>query len=448
MPISIIVLIALLAVMILVLTIYYIRIVTRPQILSSIQKDIETKSYGTAIKRLQAIVQKNPQDYPAHKLLARAYQLSGNSKMAIVEYRVSEKNVDNEPSSYEVDIRQNLAKLLYETNDFKEALEEFILLLKVDPKNAESYHLAGRCYIKLGAYDKAIQYFRHAVKYNPQLQEVYFDLGLALYESQSLAEALNEFILSIKFNPKNYRAYYYMGAIYRQLQDFGKAIESLDIAERDKEVQVQSILNKGICHLQLGNIQRTIEELSRGIKIYTGVDNTLFLMRYHLAEAYEIKKDVSAAIEQWEKISAHSPKFKDVAAKLEQYNDIRQSDVLKDYISSPIDEFQTICASCVEALGLAVVDTMVISNDEVHVTARESSKMLGKTLLKLVIFMRISEPVGEDKIRQSLDLTKSVNAQMCIFFSNSGFTRPAREFATTRPFEIYDSKKINELLSK
>jgi tetratricopeptide (TPR) repeat protein len=368
--------------------------------------------------------------------------------MAIVEYRVSEKNVDNEPSSYEIDIRTNLAKLLWDTNDFKEALEEFILLLKVDPKNADAYHMAGKCYIKLGAYDKAIQYFRHAIKYNPQLQDAYFDLGLALYESQALAEALNEFIYSIKFNPKNYRAYYYMGAIYRQLQDYAKAIECLNIAERDKEVQVQSILNKGTCYLALGNIPKTIEELVRGIKLHTAIDNTLFMMRYYLAEAYEQKKDVTSAIEQWEKISAHNSKFKDVGAKLEQYSDIRASDILKDYISSPISEFQNICNQVIKAMELTVVDSTIINNDEVHITAREASKMVGKTLLKLVIFTRINEPVPEEKVRASLDLFKSMNAQMCIIFSNSGYTRGAREFANTRPFEVYDSKKINELLSK
>ena len=35
-----------------------------------------------------------------------------------------------------------------------------------------------------------------------------------------------------------------------------------------KEFQPQSILNKGICQLQMGNISKVIDELTRGIKIH------------------------------------------------------------------------------------------------------------------------------------------------------------------------------------
>lgn len=444
--IGIIALFGLLLVSIAALAFYYIRLITKPQQLKAIAKDIDTKNYDAAIKKLQQIVQKNSSDYEAHKMLARAYQLKGVSKMAIVEYRIAEKNIDNMPSSYEIDIRSNLAQLLFETGEYKESLEEYVLLIKIDPKNGDAYHMAGKCYAKLNSFDKAVQYYRMALKYSPQLHSAYYDLGIALYESQSLVEALNEFINSTKYNPKNATAYYYMGMIYRQLQDFGRAIECLEAAERDKDLQVQCILNKGICYLHTGNLPKVIEELNRGIKLHGLIDNTLFNMRYYLAEAHEMKKDIASAIEQWEKIYHHNPKFKDVAAKLEQYQDVRQSDILKDYVSSPINQFQSLCTRTIEALGLTPVEPRVINNDEIHITAREISKMVGKTLLKLVIFSRESEPVSEDKLRASLDLMKSMNCHLCIYFSNSGYSRSAREFAGTRPFEIFDSKKLNELL--
>ncbi len=443
---GIISLVALLLVLVISLTIYYVRLITKPQQLKAIAKDIDTKNYDAAIKKLQVIVQKNSSDYEAHKMLARAYQLKGMLKMAIVEYRIAEKNVDNNPAAYEIEIRSNLANLLFDAGEYKDALEEFILLIKIDPKNSDACHMAGKCYAKLGSFDKAVQYYRLALKYNPQLHSAYFDLGIALYEGQNLVEALNEFLNSTKFNSKNPTAFYYMGLIYRQLQDFGRAIECLEVAERDKEFQVQSILNKGICYLHTGNLPKVIEELGRGIKIHGLIDATLFNMRYYLAEAHEMKKDIAAAIEQWEKIHHHNPKFKDVAAKLEQYSDVRQSDILKDYVSSPINQFQSLCTRTIEALGLTVVEPKIINNDEIHITAREISKMVGKTLLKLIIFSRESEPVGEDKLRSSLDLMKSMNCHICIYFSNSGYSRSAREFASTRPFEIFDSKKLNELL--
>lgn len=426
---------------------YYVRLITKPQTMKAIQKDLDSKNYEAAIRKLQGIIQKNANDYEAHRVLARAYHLSGNLKMAIVEYRFAEKNVDNAPSTYEIDIRQNLAQLLFQAGEFREALEEYILLVKIDPKNFDAFHMSGRCYVKLGSYERAVQNFRMALKMNPALHEAYYDLGLALFEAQNHTEALNEFIHAVKHNPKNYLAHYYIGVIYRQMQDYVKAIEFLESAEREKEIQVQAILNKGICHLNLGNLQKVIEELNRGIKLHPFNDNTSHLMRYHLAEAHEMRKEIALAIEQWERIHSQNAKFRDVGAKLEQYKDVRASDVLKDYMSSPASAFQALCVRAIEALGLTLVEQRVISNDEFWITARESSKMVGKTMLKLIIFTRQNDPVSEDTLRKVLDTMKAMGCHIVIYFSNAGYTRNAKEFASTRPFEAFDSRKINELLS-
>ena len=447
MPVGILVLLGILVLTILILGVYYVRLLTKPQQLSSIAKDIETKNYALAIKRLQAILQRNPEDHEAHRMLAKAYQGSGNIKMAIVEYRFAEKGVDHEVAAYEIDVRSSLAGLLHDNKEYKEALEEYVLLLKIDPKNAEAYHKAALCYQKLGAFDRAVQYFKLAVKANPQLQEAYFDLGVALFEAENYQEALNELAFSIKYNPKNYRAYYYMGVIYRNLQDFVKAVECLDAAERDKEVQVQAIMYKALCYVNIGNLAKVIEECTRGLRIHTASDQTSHILRYTLAEAHETRKDITSALEQWEKIYSQNPKFRDVASKLEQYQDVRASDVLKDYMSSPAPQFQQLCQRVVDALGLVTVDARLIHNDEVQVTARESTKMVGKTLLKFLIFTRYNEPLNEAQLRGYLDLMKTMNCQITILFSNSGFNRQAREFGSSRPFEMFDAKKINELLT-
>lgn len=426
---------------------YYVRLITKPKTLKAIEKDLDAKNYDAAIRKLQGLIQKNPNDYEAHRMLAKAYQLAGNAKMAIVEYRFAERNVDNQAAAYEIEIRTQLGRLLFHTGEFREALEEFILLNKLDAKHFESYHMAGKCYVKVGSYERAIQNFRLALKINPALHEAYYDLGLALYEAQNQTEALGEFINAIKHNPKNYMGHYYIGIIYRQLSDYVKAIEFLDVAEREKEIQVQCLLNKGICYLNLGNLPKVIEELTRGLKVHPFADNTAHLMRYHLAEAYELRKEIAPAIEQWERIFTQNPKFRDVGSKLDQYKDVRASDVLKDFMSSPATQFQALCCRAVEAMGLMVVEQRLISNDEIWVTARETSKMVGKTLLKLVIFTRQSDPVDEETVRKTLDTMKTMGCHITIYFSNTGYSRNAKEFASTRPFEIYDAKKINDLLA-
>ena len=95
MPAPIITLIIILAALIIGLLIYYIKILANPQLLKNIEKDIQSGQYNSAIKKLQTIIKKNNFDYNAHFLLAKAYMLSGNNKMAIVEFRIAEKNTDN-----------------------------------------------------------------------------------------------------------------------------------------------------------------------------------------------------------------------------------------------------------------------------------------------------------------------------------------------------------------
>lgn len=55
----------------------------------------------------------------------------------------------------------------FKNNNFKEALDRFLKALESDSRNAKAYHLAGDCYLRLGAKDQAVQAYRLALKYNP-----------------------------------------------------------------------------------------------------------------------------------------------------------------------------------------------------------------------------------------------------------------------------------------
>jgi len=448
MPFSLIFLGALLAMLLVALVVYYLKLLTKPQQLNNITKEINAGNYESAITKLQAVIKKNNFDYAAHKMLALAYTKAGKYKMAIVEYTYAEKNIENEPAAYEIDIRRNLANLHDLLGEKKEALEEYLLLIKMDPKADDAFANIGRIFFEMNNFEKAAQYLRMSIKLNPQNAQALYMLGKSLFETSSYVEALQEFTNCIKYEPKKYECHYYIGLCYKHLQDFGKAIEFLNIGERSKDMQIQAILNKGMCYLQMDNNAKVIDELSRGVKICKQKGNVLDTMRYILADAYEKRKDITNAIELWEAIQKDTPKFKDVSEKLGQYNEVRQSDVLKDFMCAPITRFQEIAQSIIEKLELQVNDITVISNEEIVGTARESTKMIGKTLLKYIKYTRYNEPITYDQIRVCIDDMKRLNCNITLFFSTSGFSSQARSFASTRPFELYDSSGITELFKR
>lgn len=447
MSIGILSLIGLLVILIAGLGVYYFKIIMSPQKLKEIEKVINTKQYPQAIKSLQAIIKSNNFDYDAHRLLGKCYMLSGNPKMAIMELRQAEKDIENRPISYETEIRENLASLYEAAGDKKEALQEYILLLKSDSKNGGLFFRVGKIFSELGSDDKALQYLRMAAKLEPGNSEFCFVLGKTLYLSGQNIDAITELTNAVRIDSRNFQACYFLGMALKEQQEFGKAIELFESAERERDLTTKAILAKAICYTQVGNYVKVISEITRGLRLSSKSDpDTMLSLRYFLANAYEIQREIGSAIEQWEAIHKENPKYKEVPAKLEQYKAIRQSDSLKDYMCESVADFSQRCHKIVEKMDLAIHEEKVINKETIDILAREQTKMMSKPILRLFRFTRISDPVPLDFLREALEFMKNHNAQMCIYASAAGFSSTAKNFANTRPFQLVEADLLNHWL--
>jgi hypothetical protein len=67
---------------------------------------------------------------------------------------------------------------------------------------------------------------------------------------------------------------------------------------------------------------------------------------------------------------------------------------------------------------------------------------------RLIRFLRTPDMVDESKVRAVLDDAKSQNMVRGMMVISSGFSGTALEFANSRPIELFNKEKLQELLER
>ena len=399
---------------------------------------------------LKESLKKNPFDYKQHKLLGDVYGLEGNNKFAIVEYRQAEKGVEKEPMAYEIKLRKSLAEVLEKEGNVKEALEELLLISKLETKSSDVFAKIGKIYLRNKNPEKAINYMRLAVEMDPSRKDCYYDLGKMLYQMSRFLEASQEFLHCIKIDRENLDAHYHLGACYRQLLDYKEAINFYAIAEKKRELRANAFLDKGICYLQLGRANKAKEEFLKSIQHNKEHNPVKLYAHYHVANLLEESGEVIKAIAHWEAINEMDASFKDVPAKLKTYSDLRKSDLLKDFATCSKGDFQVMVARVISSMGDVVEENKSASNDEVICVVKGGSRsvMGTKGSSKYVIFDRSNTNITDDDVRASLDAAKRNHCVGVIYYTISAITPNAQQYMRERPVDIVSGKELNRILQE
>lgn len=73
-------------------------------------------------------------------------------------------------------------------------------------------------------------------------------------------------------------------------------------------------------------------------------------LRCEMGEVCLAQSDLPAAIEQWEEILSVTAQYRDVAAKLEKYEQTRSNSALRLYMTTGRMDFQNLCARIIERM--------------------------------------------------------------------------------------------------
>ena len=452
MNIGSIILIFVLAAAVFLLLFFVVKSVVSPKKIETLQKLIKQGKISSAIKNAKAIIQKDPQNYLAHYYLGKAYLKDKKSELALMELKYVDQHAVFDANLSELEFRQEIAPLYTKFNQPDEALKQYLLLTKLNPRDAENFYNVARIYETKGKSDAALGFYDKTIKLNKRHVKAHAAMGLLLFRAKQFQEAKKEIDLAISLSPETFSSYYYLGKILKENKDFPGAVKAFEKAQRDSEFRQKALIECGTCYMAGNSIDNAINCFERAISSVKDSEKqeTLYA-RYFLASCYEKTRKIEKAIEQWELIYAKNHSFRDVAAKLSEYKDLQANDSLKEYLTSSEENFVQICKNaCIAGIKLEP-QQITMQKWGCQILATEAKDADWRSIRKqafLIKFFRETDPLEDFIVRKTLDEIKSQNCSKAFICSSSGFTRSAIAAAENRPCELVNKESLEKLLDK
>ena len=452
MNIGSIILIFVLAAAVFLLLFFVVKSVVSPKKIESLQKLIKQGKISSAIKNAKAIIQKDPQNYLAHYYLGKAYLKDKKSELALMELKYVDQHAVFDANLSELEFRQEIAPLYTKFNQPDEALKQYLLLTKLNPRDAENFYNVARIYETKGKSDAALGFYDKTIKLNKRHVKAHAAMGLLLFRAKQLQEAKKEIDLAISLSPETFSSYYYLGKILKENKDFPGAVKAFEKAQRDSEFRQKALIECGTCYMAGNSIDNAINCFERAISsVKDSEKQETIYARYFLASCYEKTRKIEKAIEQWELIYAKNHSFRDVAAKLSEYKDLQANDSLKEYLTSSEENFLQICKNaCIAGIKLEP-QQITMQKWGCQILATEAKDADWRSIRKqafLIKFFRETDPLEDFIVRKTLDEIKSQNCSKAFICSSSGFTRSAIAAAENRPCELVNKESLEKLLDK
>ncbi|MBP5156861.1 MAG: tetratricopeptide repeat protein [Treponema sp.] len=423
-----------------------------PKKIGSIQKLIKMGKVQQAQKVAKAILTKDSKDYVAHYWLGEAYMAENKTELAFMEFKCVAQHMVFDGSISEVAFRKQLAKLYVKYNENENALKEYLLLTKQDPKNPDNYLECGKLFEEANDQAAALGAFQKVIQLSPRNAKAHAALSNLYLHTKQYNDARAEIDTAIKLSPESPSNYYYLGKILKETHDYPGAVKAFEKGQRDPEFKQRALIEKGSCFMLAGQLDRATVEFENAIKSAKneGSQETLYA-RYFLADCYEKNHKIEEALVQWTEISKKNPKFRDVPTKLNQYKDVQTNDSMKEYLTATPQGFLDIAKKAAKT-GFNLVSMNIESTKYgCLMLATEESPESWKNARKqvwLVQFYRVSKPIEEAAVQKVADVLKEKKYYKAVIFSSSGFAIEAVNFAENRPIVLAGKEMVESILAR
>jgi tetratricopeptide (TPR) repeat protein len=432
------------------LTYFLARSLLAPRSLDGLSKALEQGQTQQVIRRAKKLLKNNARDVDAHYSLALAYEQEEKHELALMELRIINRTGRFSAQCAEIPFRRRLAELSLKFGQHEEALTQYLLLIDKDPGNGEHYYRAGELFERRDMPEKALLYYRKAVELDGRHSGGHLKLGALLLKSDRPLAAKEELEICLKLDPDNCRAHFYLGRLLKSMHDYPGALRSLEKARRDPDLKVRALIETGMAYLSMNNLERAATTLQTAMKLAEPSQSQDFLYsRYFLSLCCERARDLDRAVALWQEIYARRPTFKDVAQKLSQYQDLREDDRLKDYLTAGSEDFLGICRRVLKVLKLEEREITEVKNGCTVLALEKEKNWTGsrKRAVQLM-FLRVAERIDELTVRRFHELMKTGSAIRGMILTSSQFSSQAIDFAQSRPLDLLGRDELSSLLHK
>lgn len=175
-----------------------------------------------AKKSILQLVEKNPESYHGHKILAEIYE---------------------------------------KENELVVATEEYIRAANIRPNDDNIQYKIADLFNKTGNQDGSIKILQELLRKKPEWEDASMLLGDIFQDQERFKEAVNVYLDAINYHPENYDLYYNLGIVYTRLNDFQSAKEYYE-----KAAELNSLLYRA--KYNLGQIALLYNELEEAEKYF------------------------------------------------------------------------------------------------------------------------------------------------------------------------------------
>ena len=222
---------------------------------------------------LMNLINKYPESYNGHRLLAQNYEKEGGMRKAI---------------------------------------DEYVKAIDINKKDYDSYYKISELLVNLGKKDEAIQMLTNLIHNKPDYYNASKLLGGLLCEQENFKEAINVYMNALKYNDKeSFEIYYNLGIAYTRLNDFQNAKSCYEKAAKINALNYKGYYNLGLISMLYDDLDEAEKYFIEGIK----VEDTEPESCYQLARIYIIKGEKERAINYLDRAINLDSSFAEKAAK-------------------------------------------------------------------------------------------------------------------------------------
>lgn len=184
----------------------------------------------------------------------------------------------------------NLANIYYELKQFKLAMANYQLVIKVAPDFFDAYINLGRLFKESGKTNEAIQCYQTVLHLQPHHSLAYHNLALIAQEQGQLNEALKYFNQALEMDPNQALVRLHLGDLYHQMGQFKQAeLYYQEVVKREPSPSM---------YLKLGKNYYSQNEISKAVQVALQaiqLDPNYHQGYYFLAEVLQEDKPSSLA---------------------------------------------------------------------------------------------------------------------------------------------------------
>lgn len=197
------------------------------------------------------------------------------------------------------------AFLLFAVEDFDSAIQELDRLIRLNPKDSDTYRNRGLAKRSKGDYSGAIQDYNRSLALNPESVATYNDRALCKKDLEDWDGALADFNQVLQLDAHFIKGYNNRGNLKRLQKDYQGAIHDFNRAIQLNAEYMEAYYNRGITFAELGDLAKAISDYQK----------TLHLNPQHF-EAYNARGNALAdlgklqeALQDYEACLALNPRY-------------------------------------------------------------------------------------------------------------------------------------------